>query len=243
VDISAVAGKPVYAIGDGYIKAHYTNLGSYCTFILDGSPIKVFYVHTYKWIASGKKVKKGEVICYVAPTSLNGGYPTHLHLGLALGYNLIDYMARDNKFATKYADIKKSWFNADGTFNWSLHKDLDYKTNKPVPPPEPPIPEPTECEKRVQILEDSLDALTGDYRTLQDQYLKLSDEAKIMIAENVELHIQLKEMNEKYGTLMIERNTLKNENAQLIDKVNQGTGMYTTGELFSELWKRLFARK
>jgi regulator of replication initiation timing len=234
-------GTPLYAVGDGTIST----VGSYyCILDLGESKLRSWYVHCKALPKKGKVFKAGEKVCEVGKSS-----SIHLHKGLTWkdGHsprpNIMDYFDRSIVFKTKYADIKKSWFAGTDNLNWELFKDLDYKTNKPIPIPKPPIPEPTECEKRVQILEDSLDALTGDYRALQDQFLKLSEEAKIMIAENVELHIQLKEMNEKYGTLMIERNTLKNENARLIDEVNQGVGMYTTGELFSELWRRLFARK
>ena len=213
VDISAVADTPVYAIGDGAIYKHYTNLGSYCTFVLDGSPIKVFYVHTYRWIPSGKKVKKGEVICYIAPTSLNGGHPTHLHLGLALGYNLMDYMARDNTFAPRDSIVKKAWFNADGSFNWKLHKDLDYKTNKPIVTVPPVITPVIDWEKRSKEQALEIERLKIDL-TASKKETKLEKELK---EENME---ELAELQKKYDTLSVDKNTIENDKNKAIKELN-----------------------
>jgi len=71
-------------------------------------------------------VKKGQKICEVAPTSVNGGYPTHLHLGLQAGKYIIDYIDRSIAFKTKYQAIKDVWFKGE-TFDWSKHKDLSYE--------------------------------------------------------------------------------------------------------------------
>ena len=106
-----------------------------------------------------------------------------------------------------------------------------------VVPPAPP--ELTECEKQVIMLTDSLNSLTVDYRALQDQYLKLSDEAKVMVEENVELRRELKAQEDKYGTLMIERNRLENERNEAVAKLNASLSEASTSEIFAELWERL----
>lgn len=125
VDFSAVAETPVYAVADGVVTYRSSGAGSYCIQTLDNSDLKVYYVHTYKWVAANTRVMAGQIICYVAPTSLNGGYPTHLHLGLQTGKYLMDYMDRGIAFRTKYADIKAIWFIGEN-LDWSKFKDLNY---------------------------------------------------------------------------------------------------------------------
>lgn len=131
VDFSAKTDEPVYAIADGRISFRSSKLGSYCVQEIDNSPIKVYYTHTYKWLEVGTRVKKGDIICYIAPTSLNGGHPTHLHLGLTVGYYLMDYMDRSLIFKTNYQSIKDIWFKGNN-LNWSLFKDLSYNSNTMV---------------------------------------------------------------------------------------------------------------
>jgi hypothetical protein len=134
IDISANANENVLALADGAINKHYTNLGSYCTFNVNGCPIRIFDVHTYDWIPSGTPVKKGDKIAKIAPTSLNGGHATHIHLGTDLSHNLMDYMDRNIVFKTSYQDIADDWFNGkkNSPINWNLFPDLDYITGKPV---------------------------------------------------------------------------------------------------------------
>ena len=131
IDISAIQDKPVYAIADGKITITTPNGNSYCCQSVDNSNISLFYVHTYKWLPVGTIVKQGDIICYIAPKTLNGGFPTHLHLGTDLEHCLMDYMDRSLPFRTGYSDIKVDWFNSDGTLNWSLFKDLDYENSTP----------------------------------------------------------------------------------------------------------------
>lgn len=126
IDISAIVDTPVHAIASGKITYRSSGAGSYCIQTIDDSDIKIYYVHTYKWLTIGTHVNQGDIICYIAPTSLNGGFPTHLHLGTDLNHNLMDYMDRNIVFRTKYSDIKADWFNSDGSLNWSLFKDLNY---------------------------------------------------------------------------------------------------------------------
>lgn len=131
IDISAVQDRPVYALANGKITIATPNGNSYCCQSIDNSNITLFYVHTYKWLPAGTQVKKGDIICYIAPKTLNGGFPTHLHLGTDLEHCLMDYMDRSLPFRTGYSDIKADWFNEDGSLNWNLFKDYDYENTIP----------------------------------------------------------------------------------------------------------------
>ena len=126
IDISAIADTPVYALADGKILVTSPIYGSYCTTSVNNSDLKLFFVHTYKWLPVGTNFKQGQVICYVAPKNLNGGYPTHLHLGLQTGKYIIDYLDRSIIFKTAYPDIKAIWFLGEN-FDWSKHRDLSYE--------------------------------------------------------------------------------------------------------------------
>jgi hypothetical protein len=121
----------VYAIAPGKITTATPAANSYCVQTVDDSTIKLFYVHTYKWLPVGTRVSVGDIICYIAPKSLNGGFPTHLHLGTDLNHYLMNYLSHDIRIGTGYADIRAEWFTSDGTFNWSLFKDWDYRTDAP----------------------------------------------------------------------------------------------------------------
>ena len=125
VDFSAVAETPVYAVADGPVTYRSSGAGSYCIQQLDNSDLKVYYVHTYKWVGANTHVKKGQIICYVAPQSLNGGYPTHLHFGLPVGKSPMDYFDRSIVFRTRYQAIKNIWFIGEN-LNWAKFQDLSY---------------------------------------------------------------------------------------------------------------------
>lgn len=136
VDFSAVADTPVYAVADGTVTYRSSGLGSYCIQHLDNSDLMVYYVHTYKWVGVNTHVKKGQIIARVAPTSVNGGHPTHLHLGLQVGRYLMDYMDRSLDIRAGFAwgsanniAIRNAWFNGGSVFDWSKHKDLSYLSN------------------------------------------------------------------------------------------------------------------
>jgi hypothetical protein len=126
IDLSATAETPVYAIADGKVTYRSSAGGSYCIQQIDNSDLRVYYVHTYKWVGANTYVKKGQIIAYIAPTNYNGGYPTHLHLGLQAGKNIMDYFDRSLFFNTRYQAIKDVWFKGD-SLNWSLFKDLSYE--------------------------------------------------------------------------------------------------------------------
>lgn len=115
---------PVYAMASGQVTITSSAYGSYLQQTVDGAVMKIFYVHIYRFVKKkGDRVNVGDLIGYIAPKSANGGYDPHLHGGLSLGFNLMDYMDRSIVFRTKYEDIRKIWFNGDN-LNWSLFKDL-----------------------------------------------------------------------------------------------------------------------
>jgi hypothetical protein len=117
----------VFAIADGTILGTSPNSGSFCYQSVNNSDLKVWYVHTHNWLAKGTKVKKGQKICEIAPTSKNGGFPIHLHLGLTpKGLNIMNYFDRSIPFRTAYSDIFKSWFASSGDIDWRHFQDLSY---------------------------------------------------------------------------------------------------------------------
>lgn len=123
---NAPAGTPVYAVADGTIGTISSAYGSYLTQDVANSDHKLFYVHIYNFkVSRGQSVKRGQLLAEVAPQSVNGGYPPHLHLGLQTQYNLMDYMDRSIVFRTKYQAIKNIWFTGEN-LDWSKHKDLSF---------------------------------------------------------------------------------------------------------------------
>lgn len=136
--IGTKAGQTVVAIADGTIGITDLGAGAYCTLIVNNSPIKLFNVHTYKWLKAGTKVSKGQAIGVLAPQEVSGE-PIHLHLGMGkvdgVYPKIMDFFDRNISVETRYADIKSSWFNPDGSFNWNKHQDLDYVTMRKVVEP------------------------------------------------------------------------------------------------------------
>ena len=240
VDFGSVSvGKSVYAIADGTITTVSSTSGSYCVLTVKDSPIKIFYVHCYKFIKKGSVVKNGDKIAEIAPTSVTG-YPVHLHLGLNLGYNLMDYMDRNIVFATRYADIMKSWFTSSEKINWALFKDLSYITNKPEAPVIPP--EQTECEKRVVRLEGELKESKATTESLGGQLERLMAEFNTLNESAVESKKEFDILQKKYDTLYVEKNRIENDLVKTVAQLNSQLSTISVGEIFSELFKRLFAK-
>jgi hypothetical protein len=175
----------VYAIADGEILGRSSSSGSYCYQSVNGTDMRIWYVHTHNWKPKGTKVKKGDKICEIAPKSKNGGYPEHLHLGLTPKgkYYIMDYFDREIPFRTRYSDIKASWFKADGTLNWSKFADKHIPGTEPDP-----------CEKyKTEITK--LKAEVSKYKTqaAQSQSKVVECEKRITLLEgaNTELRAQL----------------------------------------------------
>ena len=237
---SVTVGKSVYAIADGTITTVSSAYGSYCVLTVKDSPIKVYYVHCYKFLKKGTVVKAGDKIGEIAPTSVNGGYAVHFHLGLNLGYNLMDYMDRNIVFATRYADIMKSWFTSSEKINWALFKDLSYITNKPEAPVMPP--EQTECEKQVIRLEGELKESKATTESLRGQLERLMAEFNTLSESAIESKKEFDILQKKYDTLYVEKNRIENDLVKAIAQLNSQLSTISVGEIFSELFKRLFAK-
>lgn len=196
---SVTVGKGVYAIADGTITVTDKANGSYCVLDVAGTTFRIFYVHTYNWLPKGTKVKKGQKICEIAPTSLTG-YPVHLHLGIGrynLQFrNLMDYMDRSIIFRTKYADIKKSWFNNTENLNWSLFKDLHYLPD--------PVTDPCESiKKENEALKLALAASQGQVTALTNTVNDLTLKNNQLTADYnflVQLSSDLKRAITEYGS-------------------------------------------
>lgn len=137
VDLSRTTGTAVYAIANGVIQTVSPSYGSYLTLKVDNSDHTLFYVHIYNFLVkSGDRVTIGQKIAEIAPSTVNGGNPPHLHLGLQTGKYIMDYFDRNITFVAGFAwgsannlAIRNAWFNGGSVFDWSKHKDLSYESN------------------------------------------------------------------------------------------------------------------
>ena len=125
-----IANLPVYAIADGKVGNYYKAGGSYISQYPDNSDLRIWYVHIYNCVANGSYVKKGQKIGEIAPKSVNGGHPLHLHLGLTpKGSNIMSYFDRSIPFRTAYSNIFAKWFTSSGDIDWRHFQDLSYNGN------------------------------------------------------------------------------------------------------------------
>jgi len=123
-----------------------------------------------------------------------------------------------------------------------VYKDpANYVLNdQPAPVVTPPVtPEPVDYKKEAERLQTELDTLRTDYRTLQDQHIKLSDETKLMMEQYNENLAELKELQNKYDGIAIEKNRIENELKEAVSKLNASLSEATTAEIFAELWRRI----
>jgi hypothetical protein len=80
LDFRVGAGVVVKCNVDVKIYNGHTGNGNWCTIQPIKYPdYKFLLVHVHKW-KIGRVIKAGDSICKIAPTSLNGGYPAHLHI-------------------------------------------------------------------------------------------------------------------------------------------------------------------
>ena len=95
VDLAAPSGTPIYATADGVVsKAEwYSSYGNYVS-IEHGAELQTRYAHMSRIaVASGARVKKGEIIGYVGSTGRSTG--PHLHYEVRISgeaVNPIPYM-------------------------------------------------------------------------------------------------------------------------------------------------------
>lgn len=170
IDLSAVAGHPIYAVHDGTIVNATSSYGGYCTLDI-GEAFYVLYVHTAKWLPTGTKVRRGQKIAEVK--SMTG---SHLHLGLknktgkAPHPDPMGYMDRVTKYDSKYAIIKKMWFK-NGAINWALFPDSHLKG--------------TDCEQRVKEAVES-NTRTWQAKLLEEQK-KHAATQKLLVEKNGEV--------------------------------------------------------
>lgn len=196
IDISARADDPVYALIDGVLGKSDPTKGSYVTQSIDGSDLKIFYVHTYKWLPEGTRIKKGDVIARIAPTSLNGGYPTHLHVGLPAGHYIMDYFDRSLPFTATHPDILKTpWFKSDKTLNWDYFQDLHIGNAEPVQPVIDPCKEAlASANTRIAELNDVNGRLQTDLEATNAINNNLMLQLQNMNTSNASLERQVEEL-------------------------------------------------
>jgi murein DD-endopeptidase MepM/ murein hydrolase activator NlpD len=98
LDFTADVGTPVYATGDGVVKAAYFSLSFGNVIFLDHDfDYETRYAHLSKFNAKkGQVIKRGDIIGFVGSTGLSGG--PHLHyevLYKGLQINPINFFQRD----------------------------------------------------------------------------------------------------------------------------------------------------
>jgi len=98
LDFTADVGTPVYATGDGVVKAAYFSLSYGNVIFLDHDfGYETRYAHLSKFNAKkGQVIKRGDIIGFVGSTGLSGG--PHLHyevLYKGLQINPINFFQRD----------------------------------------------------------------------------------------------------------------------------------------------------
>ena len=96
-DSFAPAGTPVYAIGDGIIR-YSGKMGGYGWLIIIDHPVENVYslyghLSTSRWKKRSGKVKKGELIAYLATAEAGETTVPHLHFGLRIGKRA-DYLRK-----------------------------------------------------------------------------------------------------------------------------------------------------
>jgi hypothetical protein len=179
----------IYAEGDGVVIAsvNASNPNSYLHIHYDGLPGHIIreLVHVRPSVAKGAKVKRGQLVGTLEPYRANWygtgkNHAVHLHWSFLNtnktgAPNPFNYLDRKTKVTTNFAVIKNSrtWFNANGTFNWSSFG--DYKLDiKPVTPPAPVDPCANE-KKKIATLEAQIKALekaNANFKNIEDGYLE-----------------------------------------------------------------------
>ena len=118
-------GNEVISVVDGVIEK-VDVAGEYVSIIPDGGNLRILNVHINLIpVKMGQRVRVGQVIGHIAPNK--GG--SHLHFGLKWKNPAkpapcpMDYFDRSIVFRTRYADIKREWFNGED-IDWSKFRDL-----------------------------------------------------------------------------------------------------------------------
>ena len=183
----------VYAEGDGIVIAsiNSSNPNSYLHIRYDGMPSHILreFVHCRPSVAKGARIKRGQLVGTLEPYRANW-YGTGKHHAVHLHWSFLNtnktgapnpfnYLVRTTKVTTNAAVIKnhRTWFNSNGTFNWSSFGDykLDIKTPAPTPP---------SCEaeqKQIKALQAQIKALNkeiANYKNIEDSLLEENESLK-----------------------------------------------------------------
>lgn len=92
LDLTAPAGAPVYATGDGYVyMAYYSDTYGRVIYLRHGFGYETRYAHLTEYIVvPGQRVQRGQVIGYVGTTGQSDG--THLHYEVLYNNNQVNPM-------------------------------------------------------------------------------------------------------------------------------------------------------
>lgn len=115
VDYAAPTGTPVYSIGDGLVvkKGYQSSGGGNYISIKHNSVYTSQYMHLSKFgpgMASGVRVKQGQLIGYVGSTGLSSG--PHLDFRIYKNGTPVDPLKVDAPPVEPISDVNKDFFNA-----------------------------------------------------------------------------------------------------------------------------------
>jgi uncharacterized coiled-coil protein SlyX len=179
----------VFAEGDGVVIASLNakNPSSYLHIHYEGMAGNLIkeLVHVRPTVAKGAKVKRGQQVGTLEPYRANW-YGTGKHHNPHLHWSFLNtnktgapnpfnYLDRRTAVTTNEPVIKNSrtWFNANGTFNWSSFG--DYKLE--IQAPKPPTP-PVTCEaekKQIDALQLQIKALNEKVATREKAIVEKND--------------------------------------------------------------------
>jgi len=167
----------IYAEGEGIVIAsvNATNPSSYLHIHYAGLPGHIIreLVHVRPVVAKGARVTRGQLVGTLEPYRANF-YGTGVHHNVHLHWSFLNtnktgapnpfnYLDRSTAVTTNAAVIKNSrtWFNADGSFNWSSFGDYKLEIQAPTPPP--PVPPTCEAERaQIEALQLQIQGLKND---------------------------------------------------------------------------------
>ncbi len=170
----------VYAEGDGLVVAsvNASNPSSYLHISYDGMVGHILreLVHVRPAVVKGTRVKRGQLVGTLEPYRANF-YGTGLHHAVHLHWSFLNtnktgapnpfnYLDRTTPVTTNAAVIKnhRTWFNADGSFNWSSFG--DYKLELATPAPVVPVPTCEAERKQIEALKGQLQSAQLSISTL-----------------------------------------------------------------------------
>jgi hypothetical protein len=205
----------IYAEGEGIVIAsvNATNPSSYLHIHYAGLPGHIIreLVHVRPVVAKGARVTRGQLVGTLEPYRANfygagKNHSVHLHWSFLNtnktgAPNPFNYLDRSTAVTTNAAVIKNSrtWFNADGSFNWSSFGDYKLEIQAPTPPP--PTPPTCEAERaQIEALQVQIQGLKNDITVREKAIVEKNDTINAQKAQLAMKDSELTKEKEKYQT-------------------------------------------